>query len=231
MTDPKHDINTHEEYLADLAQNEKWEDLLKTTIQTRNFEIELYWKRTTYYWTINAAILAGYFLLLANPKGDAALNILVVSSLGVVFSLAWHLTNKGSKFWQVNWEKHLALLEDKVHGPLFKTTIRYKNYSSAYRLLVPTEPFPFSVSKINALLSAFVFGLWSLMWIKHIWYSYSISWSPLLAPTAMCILTVTFVFAFLLMGQTGRKFWPLGNRHDKTRVNFQRQGIEESGLD
>jgi hypothetical protein len=69
-----------------------------------------------------------------------------------VFSVGWYLVNRGSKAWQKNWEAHVDLLEDEVIGPLYKTTInRYK-----YELMDPVDAFPFSVSKINQLLSLFV---------------------------------------------------------------------------
>ncbi|WP_442906362.1 RipA family octameric membrane protein [Halomonas sp. MES3-P3E] len=32
----------------------------------------------------------------------------------------WFCANRGSKFWQKNWEKHVGQLEDKVTGPLYK---------------------------------------------------------------------------------------------------------------
>ncbi|WP_440939795.1 RipA family octameric membrane protein, partial [Klebsiella michiganensis] len=34
---------------------------------------------------------------------------LLLSSMGSVFTLSWFLVNRGSKYWQENWENHLDL--------------------------------------------------------------------------------------------------------------------------
>jgi len=40
----------------------------KLALEIRQFEIELYWKRATYFWTIIAATFAGYFTLATSDK-------------------------------------------------------------------------------------------------------------------------------------------------------------------
>jgi hypothetical protein len=60
-------------------------------------------------------------------------------------SFAWCLVNKGSKFWQRNWEYQVDLLEQAVLGPLYKTVFSKKDGSVMY-----------SVSKINILVSQYV---------------------------------------------------------------------------
>lgn len=57
---------------------------LKYAHDIRKFEIELYWKRATYFWTFIGAAFAGYFAI---QKGGDTSNIFVVSALGFVFSL------------------------------------------------------------------------------------------------------------------------------------------------
>ena len=97
---------------------------LEYALETRKFEIELYWKRAAYFWTFIAASLAAYGVIRASGDIDgyekAHLSVLVVV-LGLVFSFAWQAANRGSKLWQENWENHVALLEDDVVGPLFNT--------------------------------------------------------------------------------------------------------------
>ncbi len=133
---------------------------LEKILDIRKFEIELYWKRATYFWTFIAAALTGYGLSVvakdANSESVLKFQFLIVC-LGLVFSLAWFLVNKASKFWQENWEKHLDLNEDKVVGKLYKTTISKESYSSFWP---PTSSYAVSVSKINQILSLFVFTLW-----------------------------------------------------------------------
>lgn len=92
----------------------------------------------------------------ANQENMVRFQFLIIC-LGLVFSFAWYLVNKGSKFWQENWEKHIDMTEDSVIGPLYKTTISKESYSSFW---VPTKAYAASVSKINQILSLFVFLIW-----------------------------------------------------------------------
>lgn len=133
---------------------------LEKILDIRKFEIDLYWKRATYFWTFIAAALTGYGLTVvakdANSENVLRFQFLIVC-LGLVFSFAWFLVNKASKFWQENWEKHLDLNEDDVIGQLYKTTISKETYSSFWP---PTNSYAVSVSKINQILSLFVFSIW-----------------------------------------------------------------------
>lgn len=133
---------------------------LEKILDIRKFEIGLYWQRATYFWTFIAATLTGYGLTVtakdANQENLIRFQFLIIC-FGLVFSFAWFLVNKGSKFWQENWEKHLDMTEDSVIGPLYKTTISKESYSS---LWIPTSAYAASVSKINQILSLFVFTIW-----------------------------------------------------------------------
>lgn len=90
----------------------------------RKFEIEMYWKRATYFWTIIAITFTGYFAL-ASVNSFPFKNAfsLLLSSMGSVFTLSWFLVNRGSKYWQENWENHLDLMENGITGPLYKTVL------------------------------------------------------------------------------------------------------------
>ena len=43
---------------------EKLKAALDQALDIRKFEIELYWKRTAYFWTLITAAFAGYFVIL-----------------------------------------------------------------------------------------------------------------------------------------------------------------------
>lgn len=139
---------------TDQTPKTKAEKALELALDIRKFEIELYWKRATYFWAFLAVALAGYLTVLGSKdicgkeKSDALLGL---SCLGIVFSLAWYFVNRGSKFWQENWEKHVDMLEDGINGPLYKTIMKKEKIS----WLKPWHPYPFSVSKINQILSVF----------------------------------------------------------------------------
>src|SRR5277367_3518599 len=103
---------SEEDYKADFADIAKKRKALEYALDIRKFEIDLYWKRATYFWAFIAAAFAGYGLTYKTAADLEPWLSTVFSSLGLVFSVAWHLVNRGSKFWQNNWERHVDLLED-----------------------------------------------------------------------------------------------------------------------
>jgi len=142
---------------------------LEKILDIRKFEIDLYWKRATYFWAFIAASLTGYGLTITsdNPDAEGVLKFqFIIICFGLIFSLAWYLVNKGSKFWQENWEKHLDLTEDEVIGPLYKTTINKESHSSFWN---PTKAYAVSVSKVNQILSLFVLLIWVCIMIHFVY--------------------------------------------------------------
>lgn len=154
----------HKAYLArfagDLPTDTRQLRALELALDIRKFEIELYWKRTTYFWAFLALAFGAYFAVLnAKDIHDKAELLLLISCLGFVFSVAWYLANRASKFWQENWEKHVDLLEDAVVGPLYKTVL----HKGELKKLDLLSPFSFSVSKINQVLSLFVVLVFTML--------------------------------------------------------------------
>lgn len=138
-------------------------------LDIRKFEIDLYWKRATYFWTFIGATLAGYAAVFVAsgefPRTDL---LIILSCLGLVFSFGWFCVNRGSKHWQENWENHVDMLEDDLVGPLYKTVLTRPDPSSLseYVVGVITGPSPLSVSKINQIISLYVTGLWAFLLYK-----------------------------------------------------------------
>ena len=95
----------------------------------------------------------------------------ILACLGLVFSFAWVLVNRGSKFWQENWEKHVDMLEDKITGPLYKTVLsrnlKTKNEDFLSHYLSGASEI--SVSKINQIVSVYIFALWWVLLIYSLW--------------------------------------------------------------
>jgi hypothetical protein len=119
----------------------------------------------------------------------------VISLHSLWLAWAWFLVNKGSKFWQENWENHVDRLEDYTIEPLYKIVIHKRKQS----LLPIKEQLAISVSKINIYCSAFVFLIWLLL------FSYSLfSFFPCIKVTAtpykeiIAIIIVIFVLPFLI---------------------------------
>jgi len=136
---------------------------LETALDVRKFEIDLYWKRAAYFWAFIAASLVGYTTTVDLKYGGTL--PVIFANLGLAFSFAWLCMNRGSKFWQGNWEKHVDLLEDGIQGPLYKV-IAFERPPKDH--LLSRTAFPFSVSKINQIVSNYVFVLWVVLLIRSI---------------------------------------------------------------
>lgn len=191
---------------------------LDRALDIRKFEIELYWKRATYFWAFLAVTLAGYFTLLAakieeDAKKDA---LLTVSCLGAVFSVTWYFVNRASKFWQENWEHHVNLLEGKVIGPLYETVLGDRDIR--FRKL--SGPYPFSVSKLNQILSLFVVGLFVLLVGITLLRYYCCAWPPNVLATVTVILTAFVVWCLYWKGRT--RWWELPPEQRVNRVKAHR---------
>lgn len=170
----------HEDYIAKFETSKltgkKIEDpimkeALEKALDIRKFEIELYWKRATYFWGFLIVIFAGYFAVLGAKLENLSyreklLSLLLISCLGFVFSYSWFLVNKGSKYWQNNWERHVDNLEDKIMGPLYKTVIE-EDTKKGFKSYV-TSAGEYSVSKVNQILSYFLVWVWGLVNVTNI---------------------------------------------------------------
>ncbi|ENM3816781.1 hypothetical protein KG376_002391 [Vibrio cholerae] len=128
----------------------------------RKFEIELYWKRAAYFWALIVVAFAGYFSILSSEitKVESKYFLsLVVASIGFVFTFAWFLSCRGSKYWQENWENHMDLLENSITGPLYKTLLERPKPMPFFDKWV-TGPASISVSKVNQWVAVFVLFCW-----------------------------------------------------------------------
>jgi hypothetical protein len=139
------------------------ETALDKALDNRKFEIELYWKRATYFWLLNAAAFAGYITAATSTTLHSDI-LVAIACVGLVLSFAWYLVNKGSRQWQDNWESHVDMLEDSVTGPLYKTVLRAPKPDGVIRHLVAGAEF--SVSKINIIVSLFAVVIWLILIIR-----------------------------------------------------------------
>lgn len=204
-----HNKSEYEKQLGALTADQK-EQLLGKVLEIRNFEIEYYWKRASYFWAFIALAFAGYFSTYTIKKVDCSDLFqarFIISCIGIVFSLAWFLASKGSKYWQENWEKHVALIKNDGLGFILKTTLRPNNYS----ILNPKSPYKYSVSKINHFLCLFVTIIWIVLLLQEIypltcrWY---FDWANL---WIIAIITVLFIILILRCAKT---------RSDEEEVEF-----------
>lgn len=136
----------------------------------RKFEIEMYWRRSAYLWTLQGAALAGLALILSTgilnedclrPVSETTVKchlewvrllvIVAIWCFGAFTAFVWLLLLRGAKFWHNNWERHVDFLEDHISGALYKT--------------YPVTKFeaPYSVSKLNELMAGFALLMWILI--------------------------------------------------------------------
>ena len=152
---------SQEEYDNDFSINKRGA-ALEHALDIRKFEIELYWKRATYFWTFIGATFAGFIAVQASSSSNRQDLSIMLSCLGLVFSFAWFCVNRGSKHWQENWEKHVDLLEDEVTGPLYKVVLSRRNPNTIKGKVAHliSGPSPVSVTKINQIISLYISFLW-----------------------------------------------------------------------
>ncbi|MBU3258441.1 hypothetical protein KPG71_00290 [Roseovarius sp. PS-C2] len=152
----------------DETNADKWREAYDKAHDIRKFEIEMYWRRSAYLWTLQGAALAGLALILSTIKvTDTCLGlvfektescqrewvaIVVIVGIwcfGTFTAFIWLLLLRGAKFWQNNWERHVDFLEDQISGALYKT--------------YPVARFeaPYSVSKLNELMAGFTLLMWT----------------------------------------------------------------------
>ena len=169
----------NDDFKANDPNSEKLKSAFNQVCDIRKFEIGLYWTRATYFWTLIAVAFAGYFAIFsAEAFPHQHLLSLIVGSVGFVLTFAWFLANRGSKYWQENWENHLDLLEDNVTGPLYKTVLQRPLHTSLTERFV-TGPLSVSVSKINQWIGIYVIGIWLILIGLSSLKTLSFIWKPL----------------------------------------------------
>lgn len=154
-----------EDYIKEYKK-EKLEKALEIALDTRKFEIELYWKRTGYFVLFIGAIFVGYYKVLSiseTSDSEKEWLLLLLSSLGFLLSLLWYMANRGSKFWQENWEAHIEELSTHLGIPIFGIIKSRKH--SIYNVM---GQYPFSVSKVNQMVSLLITISWILIFIKEL---------------------------------------------------------------
>lgn len=150
------DRRTYIDLFKGTGASGKQKQALALAHDIRKFEIDLYWKRATYFWAFIAVAFAGFFV--SSNQADLSNNY-VIACLGFLFSLAWYLVNRGSSAWQRNWEVHVDLLEDEITGPLHKAIVSRGDY----RFKDLLGPYGYSPSRLNTALSLLLVLVWVML--------------------------------------------------------------------
>lgn len=201
-----------EEYKAVFLNEKVHENALKNALDIRKYEIDLYWKRATYFWTFIAATLAGFVAVQSSSSINKNDLSVLLCSLGIVFSCGWLCVNRGSKYWQENWENHVDMLEDEINGPLYKVVLTRADsvgFKQKFHHIL-TGPSAFSVSKINQIISLYIFIVWCGLLIYSLpafSFYQSINWYYTL------LIAITFIICGAFFGASktfGGGFWHKG---------------------
>ena len=160
----------------------------------RKFEIDLFWKRSLFFWGFLSAAFIAYGAL-SSQKADIDI-IFAIACFGVICSLVWTLVNRGSKYWYEAWEQKLLDIEAEAFGrELFSRIepIKERAWWGAAR---------YSVSKLAIALSDFVVLIWLLLAVKA---------SPVVQPgatawsTVILAVSTLYVVALLVFGRSKKR--------------------------
>lgn len=195
--------------LLNTIELDRAKSALNHAMDVRKFEIELYWKRSTYFWTFISVFYGGYFYIIGKISDiidknneflvlhpdklishnstleTLCISLLVIALLGMLCALTWYWINQSSKFWQKNWERQVDTLEDLVHGPLYKTII----YDTKEKAL--------SVTKINLGLSLIVYGVSFVIAIYTVYLAFY-NTSLMVSKITIVILSLILAIIFLV---------------------------------
>ena len=133
-------------------------EFYKVAVATRNFEIELFWKRATFFWAFITSAFIGFAALKKDNPGYA----LVIADFGLVCSFAWTLANRGSKYWYEAWEQKLSELEQRLGSQMF-----FKMEDKIGTKVPWLSGHRFSVSKLAIGLSDFTCFIWGVIVIRE----------------------------------------------------------------
>jgi hypothetical protein len=125
-------------------------------VQTRNLEIELFWKRSLFFWGFISAAFIGYAALRQSEVRT------LLACFGLVCSFAWTLVNRGSKYWQEAWEAKVERFEFPVTGVLFAEEEAAQSHKGCW-----LSGRKYSVSKLAIALSDYVCCLWLVIVVSE----------------------------------------------------------------
>jgi polyferredoxin len=145
------------------------EKLYEIAIDTRKFEIQLFWQRSNYFLLLSTAIATGCLASMATMPLASS----VLAAFGLVVSYLWFNINCGGKYWQTRWEAEAARMEKHavVGANLFSSSREDTDYMVAtfiekhgqwdgFNIAILRKP---SVSRTMMWLSVWFSILWVVL--------------------------------------------------------------------
>ena len=152
-------IQTQDAYDNLYADADTRAEAFRVACDLRKFELDLYWRRSAYFWAFAAIVFAGYVTLLTAdgiPELSRHRYLLLVSTVGFLISWGWFLAIRGGKYWSSSWELHVDYLEMSAVGPLFTTAIDKR----CFKWWDPLKAYPHSVGKVNQANGLLILLVW-----------------------------------------------------------------------
>ncbi len=163
---------------------DKNERAFQTSLDTRKFEIELFWKRSLFFW----GFIASAFVAFATLYKENSKYAIVIAGFGCICSLVWTLANRGSKFWQENWESKVAKLEDSLVGKLFK------DVEGVQKKFILLRAQKYSVSKLAIALSDYVLIIWLGIMLALIFKH--LNWFKIISSETLIVIFMIFTLIY-----------------------------------
>ena len=165
--------------MANSDHDEKVHDYATKKLEA---EVELFWKRSLFFWGFVAAAFVAYGVLFEKDDNELPL---VIACFGLVCSVAWTLANRASRRWQDVWLQQVETVQPKIFG----------SYLFAFKPKTKGEwwgPSRYSVTKLAIALSDFTALVWLVLIVKA---------TPLVkfsAWTCVSIAVILITFLYLL---------------------------------
>ncbi len=192
------DVNNYQEMFSD---EKMINNAVKNALDIRKFEIGLYWKRASYFWAFILLAFTAYFTISDSIFTNVNEIRLIVSSIGLIFSISWYYVNRGSKYWQNNWEQHVDNLEDNYMGPIYRIILKRDEFKFTHLL----GPYPFSVSRINQVINLYIIFIWIYLLVNSLSNIFKL-YEPVEHFNVLVILMALIISVILLstFGQSGK---------------------------
>lgn len=196
----------------------------ETVLDVRKFEIDLYWKRSSSFWLLVGGITAGLGLLFGMKSGGGArllsprlveMACCFLSAAGCFVCIAWTFLNKGSKFWQRNWEYQVQVLEDLVVGPLYKTVLAQQDTKKMYSVTRLNECIAICFATLFAMATIFfLIGRDGIFALDQLAQRMGMDLRPLAFFIKLIVLLIAALFSLRAFRKVVnvRQIWPDGKQ-------------------
>jgi hypothetical protein len=158
----------------------------------RKYEIDKFWQRSLFFW----GFIGAAFIAYAKAAGDhQSVETLFIACFGLICSVAWTLSNRGSKYWQEAWETKVERFEVRHLGiALFSHQEKQQKKGFWGAQL-------YSVSKLTILLSDFAALVWLIFALKASGLLTAHSFCPIRWPVVSFLAAVAYVGLLIVCGR------------------------------